>query len=190
MTLARFSFLAMVASAFAPETAAAQAAPKIEVSRQGDSYNIRVEALLSAPAKHVWSTLTDCGSATKFIPHLESCRILEKDPAGRWDIRENVANPPVLTRIRTIVRNDYTPGGFSYRLVSGDMRVSEGSWRVTPKGDASSVLYVARVEPSLPVPGFLVIGAIKADLPALFSNLESLSREAAARSGGNAANAR
>lgn len=160
-----------------PGTAFAQSRPEIAVSQQGETFVIKVEAMLSAPARDIWAVLTDCDRAKEFVPHLEVCRIIEKDPQGRWDIRENVANPPLLPRVRTILRNDYTPPrGFTYKLVSGDMRRSEGSWSITPTASGAKVVYSAKVEPGLSAPGFLVIGAIKSDLPPMFEKLETLSR--------------
>jgi hypothetical protein len=167
----------LLISGLASGMAAAQTTPKIDVSDQNGKYLIRVEAVLSAPVRDIWAVLTHCTRATDFIPHLESCRILDKDPSGRWDIRENVANPPLLPRVKTILRNDYAPPhSFSYKLVSGDMRSSEGSWSILPSARGAKVIYSAKVEPGVSVPGFLVVSAIKADLPSMFEKLEALSR--------------
>lgn len=176
--LAAFIFVALAPSL----VEAAPAGLVVDVSQDGGSYRIRAEAVLSAPVRHVWAALTDCALATSFIPHLETCRILEKDPSGRWDVRENIANPPLLPRIRTIVRNVYAPPRqMTYKLVSGDMRLSEGVWTLEPFGEQAKVIYSARVEPDAPVPGFLVVGAIKGDLPDMLSKLEAASRRLAAQ---------
>jgi ribosome-associated toxin RatA of RatAB toxin-antitoxin module len=176
------TILISLLSALLPQMVAAQSPPTIDVQQNGDSYLIRVEATLPAPARQVWAALTNCARAREFVPHLESCRIIEKDPAGRWDVRENVANPPLLPRIRTVVRNEYTPtSGFTYRLVSGDMKVSEGSWSVKAAGNSTNVIYAARVQPSIAAPSFLVIGAIKSDLPSMFENLAILSGKLASQ---------
>ncbi len=182
MSFAQRTILTSFLCALLSQAAAAQSAPTIDVRQDGDSYLIRVEAVLPAPARQVWAALTNCERAREFVPHLESCRIIEKDPAGRWDIRENVANPPLLPRIKTIVRNDYTPtSGFTYRLVSGDMQVSEGSWSVKPAGNSTSVIYSARVQPKILAPSFLVVSAIKSDLPEMFANLATLSGKLASQ---------
>lgn len=178
-----FARLIFMTTLITSTMAFAQPAPKIDVAQNGESYSIRVEAVLSSAPRHVWAALTDCDRARDFVPHLESCRVIERDPAGRWDIRENIANPPFLPRVRTVLRNEYTPiSGFTYRLISGDMRVSEGSWSVQPAGNATRIVYQARVEPSVSVPGFLVISAIKADLPGMISKLAALSQTLANRS--------
>ena len=158
----------------------AQSAPRVDVSRTDEGYRIHVEADLGSPHRRVWAVLTDCTQAKAFVPHLESCRILARDATGRWDERENVVNPPFLPRIRTVVRNDYQPmRGFKYKLVSGDMKRSEGSWSLSPKGVGTHVVYDALVEPNTEAPAALILALIRNDLPSMFRKLDSLSRESA-----------
>ncbi len=175
MTFLRFFCLILCASIH--PAAQAQVLPVIDVLEEGTAWRVRVEATFAAPAQQIWSVLTDCSRAPAFVPHLESCRILGKDQAARWDVRENIVNPPLLPRMRTIVRSDYRPPlSFTYKLVSGDMRRSEGAWTLTPQNGGTRVVYVALIEPSLPAPGFLVANAIKADLPEMFRSLDALTK--------------
>ena len=154
----------------------AQTAPAVFVVEEGSAWRIKVEAKLQAPQKQIWATLTDCRLAADFIPHFESCRIIEKDPAGRWDVRENVSNPPFLPRNRTLIRSDYrAPNGFTYRLVSGDMRRSEGSWELIPQAGGTLLRYSALVEPLVAVPSFLIIPAIKNDVAEMIRKLGEVS---------------
>ncbi len=55
----------------------------------GDATQIRAAIDIPAPAPAIWSIITDCTHTMRFVPGLESCRVLERDPAGRWDIREH-----------------------------------------------------------------------------------------------------
>jgi hypothetical protein len=156
----------------------AQSAADIVVSEEGSAWRIRVEGKMSAPAKQVWVVLTDCRLARDFIPHFESCRIIDKDPAGRWDVRENISNPPFLPRNRTIIRSDYrAPNSFNYKLVSGDMRRSEGTWELIPQAGGTFLRYSALVEPLIGVPAFLIEPAIKRDMSEMFRKLDALSAQ-------------
>ncbi len=176
MTFLRFICLLLLFVSLHP-AAQAEMLPVIDVREEGTAWRVRVEATFPASANQIWSILTDCARATTFVPHLESCRILDKDPAARWDVRENIVNPPLLPRMRTIVRSDYrSPSSFTYKLVSGDMHRSEGAWSLTPHAGGTRVVYLALIEPSLPAPGFLVANAIKADLPEMFRKLDALTR--------------
>ncbi len=176
MNFSQYAVLALCFFAQGSGIAWAQSPPSVDVATEGPVFIIRAEAVLSAKPAQIWATLTDCAKAPSFVPNLESCKVIEKDPAGRWDIRENIANPPFLPRVKTIVRNEYAPlRGFTYRLVSGDLRLSEGSWTINPIATGTRVTYAARFEPKIPAPSFLIVNAIKTDLPRLFSKLESAS---------------
>ena len=156
------------------DTLLAQTAPIIAVSEEGSAWRIKVEARLAVSPKQLWAALTDCNQARDFIPHFESCRILEKESAGKWDIRENISNPPFLPRNRTIIRSVYrAPNGFSYKLVSGDMKQSEGAWELTPQKDATLLNYSALFEPLISIPAFMIVPALKKDLADMFQKLEA-----------------
>ncbi len=175
MTISRFFFLSLVAITI-PDGAAAQAPVQVTVHEDGSAWRIQVDATMNASPRQIWSVLTNCARAKEFIPHFEMCRVVDKDPAGRWDLRENISNPPFLPRIRTMIRSDYRPPqGFSYRLVSGDLKRSEGSWELIPQLVGTRVHYQALFEPQVSAPSFLMISAIKSDLSEMFSRLERLS---------------
>lgn len=175
MTALRIFFASLLALSLSQKVLA-QSAPEVHVSEEGSAWRIAAEASMSASAKQVWAALTDCNRAGDFIPHFETCRIVEKDPAGRWDIRENISNPPFLPRNRTMIRSDYrAPYGFSYKLVSGDMRRSEGQWELVAQGAGTRLRYKALIEPLVPVPAFLIVPAIKKDLGEMIRKLDAVS---------------
>ena len=53
--------------------------------------------------------MTDCDLAPKMVAKLKSCRILERDPQGRWDIREEVSQMTFMPSVRTVYREDFEP---------------------------------------------------------------------------------
>jgi uncharacterized protein YndB with AHSA1/START domain len=175
MTILRFPFICLLITVHA-QLVWAQTASEVTVSEEGSAWRIAVEGRMSAQVRQVWQALTDCAKARDFIPHFEACRIVEKDPAGRWDIRENISNPPFLPRNRTIIRSDYrAPHSFTYKLVSGDMRRSEGTWELIPQAGGTLLRYSALVEPLVAVPSFLIVPAIKNDVSDMFRRLDALS---------------
>ena len=137
---------------------------------------IRARYKIDAPPQIVWSVLTDCPGGKLILPHFESCRILTRDPAGRWDLREHVMNPPLLPRVRTVARNQFdAPRRLSFKLVEGDLRVSEGAWHLIADGKATKLHYEARVAPAFSVPQFLLEAAIRRDFTAMLLALEKVS---------------
>jgi ribosome-associated toxin RatA of RatAB toxin-antitoxin module len=175
MTLLRFLFVSILALGFS-KGVSAQTPISLTVREEGAAWRIEAETTMNASQRQIWSVLTNCARARDFIPHFEICRVVERDPSGRWDLRENITNPPFLPRIRTMVRSDYrSPHGFTYKLVSGDLKRSEGSWELIPQMVGTRVQYKAVFEPLVSAPSFLMMSAIKSDLSDMFSKLERLS---------------
>jgi ribosome-associated toxin RatA of RatAB toxin-antitoxin module len=175
MTISRFFFLSLLTLGYSGGLAA-QTPAQVIVREEGAAWRIDVEATMKSSQWQIWSVLTNCARAQDFIPHFEACRVVDQDPAGRWDLRENLSNPPFLPRIRTMIRSDYrAPHGLTYRLVSGDLKRSEGSWDLIPLRAGTRVHYKALFEPPVAAPSFLMVAAIKADLSEMFAKLERLS---------------
>ena len=127
--------------------------------------------------------ITDCARQPQIMPNLESCRIVKHDPAGRWDIREHVINwSALLPKLRTVVRTSYDGvHRMLFKRVDGDMRISEGEWRIEPSARGSRLYYTALVAPNFPIPQFMVEHTINNDLPNVLHAIERASEADAAR---------
>jgi uncharacterized membrane protein len=145
---------------------------------KGEVTHVRASIRINAPPANVWATITDCARAPRIIPHLESCRLIERDPAGRWDVREHVINPPLLPKMRTIVRNEFTPSKrLSFRLLSGDMKTSDGAWTLQPDKGGTILSYDAFVAPNFAAPQFLVSRSISNDFPRMLRAIAKASQD-------------
>jgi polyketide cyclase/dehydrase/lipid transport protein len=135
---------------------------------------------IAAPVDVVWKVMTDCELAPKMVANLRSCRVLERDPAGRWDVREFVSRPTVvLPPVRNIFRSDYQPDEkITFHRTGGDLQVFEGEWRVEPHDGQVRVSYEARIGAPFSVPGWLARIALRSDVHAA---LLAFQREAVAR---------
>jgi len=179
-------FAVAAAALLAPVFAAAQSEPsvRIEHDAERDAMMVHASIDIAASPKIVFGVISDCNRAPKFVPNLESCRILQKDPKGHWEVRETILNVMMLPRIRAVSRSEIEPPKrFAFRKVDGDMRISEGAWRLEPldKGKATRVHYDALFAISYPVPRFLVESAAYRDFPTLMKGVERESLEDAAR---------
>jgi uncharacterized membrane protein len=170
-----------------PERARAlleQGRPYVEVrpDADGSSGVIRAAIDVAAPEAVVWAVMTDCDLAPKMVAKLKSCRILERDPQGRWDIREEVTRATFTPSVRTVYREDFEPTRrMSFHRTDGDLKVFEGEWRLEPHGDLVRVTYQAHVAAPFAVPGWVARLAMRHDVP---QALLALRREAMARSSG------
>jgi uncharacterized protein YndB with AHSA1/START domain len=145
----------------------------------GTSGVIRAAIDIAAPIGAVWSVMTDCDLAPKMVANLKSCRILERDPQGRWDIREQVSRMTFLPSVRSVFREDFEPPNkMTFHRIDGDLDVLEGEWRLTQHGERVRVTYEARVAAPFAVPGWIARLALRHDVPMA---LLAMRREAVAR---------
>jgi carbon monoxide dehydrogenase subunit G len=172
------------AAAELPERAQAQldrGRPYVEVKPDPDgSSGVILAAIdVAAPQAVVWGVMTNCDLAPKMVSNLKSCRILDRDPQGRWDIREEVTKMTFTPSVRTVYREDFEPNRrMSFHRTGGDLKVFEGDWRLEPHGEAVRVTYEARVAAPFSVPGWVARLALRHDVPMA---LLALRREAMAR---------
>jgi carbon monoxide dehydrogenase subunit G len=187
---ARYCRLLLIGTAILAARAAHAASTnpviQVDTDEKTEAAHIRASIDIAAPPLVVWGVLIDCARATQIIPHLESCRILKSDPAGHWDVREHIINPSFLPRLRTVVRNTFEAGRrLLFKRVEGDMRISEGEWRIAPSAKGTRLSYDALVAPSFPVPQFVIEQAVQQDFPQMLRAIEraSLANAAALASG-------
>jgi hypothetical protein len=155
--------------------------PYVEVKPDADGSSGVIFAAIdvAAPVAVVWSVMTDCDLAPKMVANLKSCRILERDPQGRWDIREEVTGSTFTPAVRTVYREDFEPTHrMTFHRTGGDLKVLEGEWRLEPHGDQVRVTYEAKVAAPFSVPGWVARLAMRHDVPMA---LLALRREAIAR---------
>lgn len=124
---------------------------------------------IAASPDAVWAVMTDCARAVKFVPDLVSCRILEADSGGAWDVREHIVDWTwFLPNVRNVFRSEYErPRVLRFKRVDGDMARSEGEWRLEPlKGGAATRLsYTALLSPKSWIPASLALSSVKTDVP-------------------------
>jgi hypothetical protein len=135
--------------------------------------------------------MTECEDAPRMVASLQSCRVLERDPLGRWDVREFVSRPSLLLPpVRNIFRSDYQPPQrIAFRRTGGDLALFEGEWRVEPAGAPGEarvrVSYHARIEARLRAPAWVarlaLRGEVRDALLAFRREAEAAPRPTAAR---------
>jgi hypothetical protein len=164
--------------------AASEPVVHVEPDEKANAAHGRASINIAAPPLTVWGVITDCARQPQIVPNLESCRIVQHDPGGHWDIREHVINwAALLPKLRTVVRTSYEIGHrMLFKRVDGDMRVSQGEWRVEPLANAHAtrLYYNALVAPNFPLPEFMIERAVHQDLPNLLHAIERASMADAA----------
>ena len=149
----------------------------------GASGLVRAAIDVAAPPKVVFQVLADCRLAPRMAPRLESCLVLERDPAGRWDVREHVSRAGLIPSLRSVFRSDFDPPrSITFQALGGDLPRFEGAWRVVelPAGAGSRVYYESRVTLPFRTPGPWARMTLRRDV---VRALAALRRESLARAG-------
>lgn len=147
----------------------------------GASGLVRAGLDIDATPDTVWAVMLDCRLAPRMVSNLKSCRVLERDPAGRWDVREEVTKALLLPPVRLVFRSDYDPPhGYRFHRTGGDLSVLEGDWRLEPLdgGRRTRVLYESRAALPFAVPGPLARMLLREEIGRA---LQGLKRECLAR---------
>ena len=155
--------------------------PYVEVRGNAEDGLIMGAIDIEAPPAAVWKVVVDCDLAPRMVASLKSCRVIERGPAGAWDVREQVSKPGFLPSVRSVFRSDYEPERrVRYHRVDGDLRFLEGEWRLVPLrgGAATRALYENRAGMPYRLPGALMRMAARHDVAAA---LIALRRESLAR---------
>jgi ribosome-associated toxin RatA of RatAB toxin-antitoxin module len=171
--------VALPAQAQAPENLWVKAEPDPSGRAAGQ---VRAGIDIPAPPAVVWRVMLDCPRAPRFVPKLKSCAVVEGDAAAGADVREHRLVGPLGT-VRNVFRSTYRKErSIASTRVDGDLKVSEGEWRLEPLagGTATRVSYVSRLALKAPVPSGMIRRAMERDAPAV---LRALRREVLAEAG-------
>lgn len=136
---------------------------------------------VDAPAEIVWATILDCVRADRMAPGVKGCRVVARDPAGRWDEREMLVQwAPLTPTFRTVLRSDFDPPTrIRFRCVDGDIKACHGQWRLIALPDGRTrVLYENRARSPISMPAALTRAAMRGDVARA---LKALRREAEGR---------
>ena len=160
--------------------------PVVEVNAdsKGASGDIRAQVDIAAPPATVWRVLIDCGQVPHLMVGAKSCRVLERDPGGRWDVREQISQGALLPAIRTVLHSDYeAPRAVHFHRIDGDLKVLEGNWRLEPldAGQHTRVSYDSRVQAPFGIPAFLARTVLRNDMPKTMNNLRNACEAAQAK---------
>ena len=158
----------------------AESIPTVDVQpdAQGGSGVVHAQVDVNAAPETVWRVMIDCARLPRLMVSVKSCRVLQRDPAGQWDLREQLTNASLLPGARTVIRSDYDePRTVRFHRTDGDFKVLEGEWRLAPLdgGLRTRVFYQSRMSTPFAVPGPIVRAVLRRAMPRTLSNLRDAS---------------
>ncbi|WP_197375524.1 SRPBCC family protein [Mycolicibacterium baixiangningiae] len=114
------------------------------------------EVVIEAPADDIMDVLFDLESLTEWSSAHQKVEILERDDEGRPKRSRQVVKIVGVSDEQVL---DYSvhDDGVSWTLVSSkQQRAQDGRYFLTPEGDSTRVRFELTVDPTVPLPGFLV----------------------------------
>jgi len=142
------------------------------------SHGLRAEFDIAAPITVVWAVLVDCDTAAQHVPGMKSCKVLQQDRGGLWDIREHRVKLPWFPLVlRNVVRSDYELlARLRYQKARPDGQRLDGEWHLNSinGGSATHIVYVGYLTGVLPIPELILRAYVREGIEAV--RTESLSR--------------
>lgn len=123
----------------------------------------------------VWGLITSCAESLRLVPGLEVCEIQETAPDRSWQRIRHVMNYSwYLPKLSYEIRASYDPPSkVSIERISGDVRTLRGSWDLKNDGEYTVAHYTIDLAPGFWVPHWLVLSALRHDLPKMLGALRS-----------------
>jgi hypothetical protein len=164
-------------AAVVPGEAGGQADLTLEFTRTAESGGAaRVSLLMDTTPERIWDVLLSCERSFEYVDGMRDCEVLEGE-VRQQRVRQSVKKHWLLPRLEYVIefnRTPYTDIGF--RRIEGDLDLLEGRWRFEPAPGQSGtrVIHEIRVQPSFPVPRWLVRRSLASDLPDMLLCLRAL----------------
>jgi ribosome-associated toxin RatA of RatAB toxin-antitoxin module len=145
-----------------------------EASGDSRGGSARMQMLVRAPTQAVWAVIVSCELAFRFVDGLQRCEVLE-DSGDRALVHQVVDRGWLMPRLDFVFELQRKPWDrIDFRLVEGNVKALEGSWRFEETPAGTLVDYEIRLRPQAPVPGFLVRRNISRTMPDLLACVRGL----------------
>jgi ribosome-associated toxin RatA of RatAB toxin-antitoxin module len=158
------------------------AEPNLRVNADSDwgVVTIQADMLVPADAKTAWAVLTDYNNLARFVPEMESSRVISKpgqplriEQQGKSGILSFLVPEYIVLQIE-----EKPVEHIRFKAIAGSVSSMRGEWRIVGSGNPVRVIYTARIVPLLPLPPLLGTSMIENDVE---SKLSAVRREIARR---------
>ena len=164
--------------------------PEKEIYEQSGVYQIKVVAVIAAPADYVRYVLTDYRHIYRLNPSIIESEVLEQFEDGAVNVRTKVVGCAAYfcEEIERVEKVRLQPSGDLYAEIipeQSQFKSGQTHWRIKQIGNYCEVTYVSDMEPDIykpPVVGkFLIKKSIRQEMQTSFTNLEKISTVLAER---------
>jgi ribosome-associated toxin RatA of RatAB toxin-antitoxin module len=119
--------------------------------------SVSASVMIEAPLDRVLAVLRDLPAQVEWFPGCLASTVLARDDAG-LPTRARQVNDVKVAKDEFELDYTHTDSSMSWRLVapSTAQKDASGSWTLTPRGAGTEATLHLAIEPSLPLPGFLI----------------------------------
>jgi len=114
------------------------------------------DVVIEATSAEIMDVLTDLETLTEWSPTHQKVEVLERDAAGRPSKSRQVVKILGITDELVLNYTVYDDGVGSALVSSKQQRAQTGRYTLTPDGDSTRVRFELMVDPTVPVPGFVL----------------------------------
>ena len=136
----------------------------------------RVTALFHTNSQAIWDIIGYCKYEFIYMRGLKFCEMLDGDQF-HMTMHHRIRNSWYTPTLDFTFEANREPGGDGQaHLIDGDLKVLEGSWKLSPVANENSVIVVheIRIQPKLPAPEWLVRRNLLRDLPDMMACIRGL----------------
>lgn len=119
------------------------------------------EVVIEATPEEIFDVIADVTSAPNWSPQYQHAEVLEAYANGRPKRVKMKVKAAGLTDEQE-VEYTWTDTTAGWTLISaGQLKSQEATYTLTPQGDKTKVRFDLKVDPSVPIPGFLLKRTLK-----------------------------
>ena len=119
------------------------------------------EVVIEATPAEILDVIADVEATPTWSPQYQSSEILDRYDDGRPKQAKMVIKAAGLTDTQ-VIEYTWTDSSVSWTLVSaGQLKSQDAKYTLTADGDKTKVRFDMKVDPSVPIPGFLLKRTIK-----------------------------
>ncbi len=131
------------------------------------------EVVIDATPEEILDVIADVKTAPEWSSQHQGAEILETDENGRPS-RVKMKLKTMGISDEQVVRYSWTDTSASWKLISsGQLKTQDASYTLTPDGTKTRVRFEITVDPSVPIPGFVLKRAMKGGLEAATDGLRN-----------------
>lgn len=119
------------------------------------------EVVIEASPEEIFDVLADIDSVPSWSPQYQSAEVLDTHDDGRpRRVRMRIKAAGLTDE--QVVEYSWTADSVGWTLVSaGQLKSQEAKYTLAPQGDKTKVRFDLSVDPSIPIPGFLLKSTLK-----------------------------